>query len=199
MNKSDFINWIVKQAADVANYNSVNNSKNWLPADIAELNNRSKNDQLIRGQKVVPTDTNNWTHQSSLDQNNTTWLREKINQGGWPKNNAASTQAWNIAQHADHDPGFQRNAIEQMGSINPRSPQLAQLIDRHNINIGIPQVYGTINKITLNPKTQAWSSTPHEISDRRNLDQLRGHMGLGSFDKFQTEQQNILKTLAKPN
>lgn len=55
---------------------------------------------------------------SGVDRRNTERLREVVSQIGWPTiskvGKEASQDAWLLAQHADHDPAFQRQCLELM-------------------------------------------------------------------------------------
>ena len=89
-----------------------------------------------------------------IDAQNTDRLRQILAEHGWPGQSLVGEQgahdAWLIAQHADDDPAFQRQALELLaeavahGEAKPRD--LAYLTDRLRVNEGREQVFRHSNE-----------------------------------------------------
>lgn len=83
----------------------------------------------------------------AIDGANLKEFNEIVAACGWPKEAKGSHSAWLLAQHADSDPAFQRQARDLLevsvkaGIGAPRD--LAYLADRIASNEGRPQEYGT--------------------------------------------------------
>lgn len=83
----------------------------------------------------------------AIDGANLKELKEIVAACGWPREAKGSHSAWLLAQHADGDPAFQRQARDLLeasvkaGIGAPRD--LAYLADRIASNEGRPQEYGT--------------------------------------------------------
>ncbi|PZV88432.1 hypothetical protein SAMN05443287_12315 [Micromonospora phaseoli] len=93
-------------------------------------------DQQARSQTSRPDPGDDiWTWVREVDVDNTTWLTQIIDRHGWPRRNDVgkdvATAAWLLAQHADHDPDFQRHCLgllEQAvadGVVASRAPAIA--------------------------------------------------------------------------
>ncbi|MEK6928516.1 MAG: DUF6624 domain-containing protein [Nanoarchaeota archaeon] len=115
---------------------------------------------------------------------NTKLLKEFIKKNGWPikeKYSAeASSAAWLIAQHSDHDPMFQLQCLSLIiansySEDKELMQDIAFLLDRVLINMNQKQVFGT----QLNGKF----SVPNTISPN-NLDSLRKKIGLESMNHY---------------
>lgn len=85
-----------------------------------------------------------------LDKVHTERLKEIIAAIGWPVKSKvgprASTAAWLLAQHADHDVEFQKHCLLLLRALRAGDvvlKHIAYLTDRVNVNQGLPQVYGT--------------------------------------------------------
>ena len=87
---------------------------------------------------------------AAADARNARRLGEIITEGGWPSEapvgREGSQAAWLIAQHARHDPGFQRRCLELILStpghgLEPL--QIALLTDAVAVGEGQPEVYGS--------------------------------------------------------
>ncbi|MCL5090757.1 MAG: hypothetical protein M1514_01970 [Patescibacteria group bacterium] len=127
-----------------------------------------------------------------IDKENTQELKEIIKKIGWPTISKvgpiASWAAWLIAQHADHDPEFQKECLSliedcyQKGDVNPLN--LAYLTDRVAVNFGQKQIYGT----------QWKNNEVKPIENPENLDQRRQKMGLWPFELSQRFRQGKLTT-----
>lgn len=92
----------------------------------------------------------------------------------------ASGQAWLLVQHADHDPDFQRLALDRMqpyldaGGV--RRQGYAHLWDRVAVNTGQLQRYGTQ---PMDACAEDGLLDLKPVEDPLNLDMRRAEMGLG--------------------
>ncbi|OLF15040.1 hypothetical protein BU204_24335 [Actinophytocola xanthii] len=113
-------------------------------------------------------------------------LREIIARYGWPTfrlvGRNGATAAWVIAQHSDHDPGFQQRALTLMRAAarvgQADRIELAYLTDRVAVNHGRPQVYGT--QVTCIDDELG----PAPLIDPENVDQRRASVGLGPLQEY---------------
>ena len=122
-----------------------------------------------------------------IDARNTDRLRRILSEHRWPGRSLVGEQgaydAWLIAQHADHDPAFQREALDLLteavarGEASPR--ELAYLTDRVRVNEGGEQVFGTQMKPDENGMP-----VPRPIEDPERLDERRAEVGLEPFDQY---------------
>lgn len=122
-----------------------------------------------------------------IDAQNADRLRQILSDHGWPGKSLVGDQgahdAWLIAQHADRDPAFQRQALELLaeavahGEAKPR--ELAYLTDRVRVNEGREQVFGT----QMRPDENG-VPVPAPIEDPERLDERRTRVGLGPFDQY---------------
>jgi hypothetical protein len=128
----------------------------------------------------------------SLDRKNTRRMKQIIKAIGWPSiskvGKRAASAAWLLAQHADHDPKFQRQCLTLMkGQSKDDVPRhdIAYLEDRVLLNEGKKQKFGTQ---FCYPK--GWKVIPRPLANRRLLAKRRKEMGLESFE-------NNLKTMQR--
>jgi hypothetical protein len=128
------------------------------------------------------------------DEERTEHLREIIVAHGWPTyslvGEEAEDAAWAIAQHSDHDPGFQREAREWLliaVENDDASPgNLAYLTDRIAVGAGEPQTYGTqIGCGEDGPEP----STP--IADEAAVDERRAEVGLPPLADYYAELETV--------
>ena len=122
-----------------------------------------------------------------IDAQNTDRLRQILSERGWPGKSVVGEQgahdAWLIAQHADDDPAFQRQALELLaeavahGEAKPR--ELAYLTDRLRVNEGREQVFGT----QMRPDGDGLP-VPAPIEERERLDERRAEVGLEPFERY---------------
>ncbi|MGW5689330.1 DUF6624 domain-containing protein [Nonomuraea sp. NPDC003754] len=129
----------------------------------------------------------------SVDDDNTAYLKQVVDEYGWPGYDLVGEEgaqaAWLLAQHADHDLDFQRRCLALLqvavdgGQAAPRN--LAYLVDRVRVGEGRPQVYGT----------QYYASggifQPRPIEDPDRLDERRAEAGLGphvDYDRSMRQQ-----------
>lgn len=127
-----------------------------------------------------------------VDQRNTARLKDLILEHGWPTEaevgEEAANGAWLLVQHADKDPEFQKQALELLkkavakGQASKRN--LAFLIDRVQVNSGLPQTFGT--QFHGGPDGKL---VPHPIADKRKLDKLRKSHDLEPFAQYEKFMQ----------
>ncbi len=116
-----------------------------------ELLRRQEQDQAVRLAPTAERDTAHHQRWQAVDQANTQWLRQTINDYGWPGQALAgrdgAAAAWLLAQHADHDPEFQTHCLELLATAvtaGDAEPQHGALLeDRVRVAHGQPQVFGT--------------------------------------------------------
>ncbi len=118
------------------------------------------------------------------DDKNTDRMKQIVREIGWPSipkvGPAASTEAWLLVQHADHDKsGFQAKCLALMkelpeGEVDKHD--IAYLEDRVRSNSGQPLLYGT--QFRRNQDDE-WEVLPTE--DVEHLDERRASMGLEPF------------------
>jgi hypothetical protein len=147
------------------------------PALRAELLSRMERDQAARSGEpgtAVPEDL------KDVDQQNTRWLAALVEDRGWPGRSEVGEDgalaAWLLAQHADHDPAFQRRCLVLLagavdaGEADPAHQ--AYLTDRTRLREGRPQVYGT--QVTAD----ANGFRPQELAEPARVDERRASVGL---------------------
>ncbi len=122
-----------------------------------------------------------------VDVANTARLREIISQHGWPGRslvgNEGAHHAWLIAQHADRQLDFQREALELLAEAVSRGDaaqrDVAYLTDRVRMNEGREQVFGT--QIA---EVKDGNGVPWPVEDPANLDARRAAVGLSPFEEY---------------
>jgi hypothetical protein len=161
-----------------------------LNQDLAsELLKMSEVDQEMRNHAQL---TDEWD--ASIDERNTTRLKEIVAESGWPTittvGKEAARAAWLLVQHADHDPDFQTTCLEIMKNLptDEISPtDLAYLEDRVRINTGRPQLYGT------QFYGEGDTFGPRLIEDEADLDKRRSEVGLKPFAEYNAAIKEINK------
>jgi len=135
------------------------------------------------------------TWDSSVDSVNTERLKAIVQEHGWPTISKfgleVSQAAWIIAQHADHDVEFQAYCLKLMKNENPddlNPTHVAYLEDRVRVNQGQSQVYGT-QFFGVGAELK-----PRPIEDEEHLDELRAKVGLGSFEEYKKQIEEIDRT-----
>ncbi len=117
-----------------------------------------------------------------IDVANTDRLRVIVARHGWPGRSLVGDQgaddAWLLAQHADRQLDFQREALvllaEAVAADEAQRRHLAYLTDRVRMNEGREQLYGTqVGDVD--------QGTPWPIEDREAVDDRRRAMGLESL------------------
>ena len=113
-------------------------------------------------------------------------LKQIIAEHGWPSIGMvglrASTAAWLIAQHADHDLNFQRTCRDLMQACGPsevRACDTAYLIDRVLMQENKPQRYGTQLM-----ETDDGSYDFYPIEHIETVDERRAEVGLGTLTQY---------------
>lgn len=149
----------------------------------AELKVMAKEDQAMRLHAQEKAD--NWN--KNVDYRNTERMKDLVNEIAWPSiskvGKEASSNAWLLVQHADHDQEFQKKCLELMKS-EPENDvdkiNIAYLEDRVAVAEGRPQIYGTQFYKDSDGKMQ-----PRQILDLENIERRREEMGLESFEEYQ--------------
>ncbi len=148
-----------------------------FPDLATEINQMTEADQDMREKNL---EDGSWDVE--LDKRNTERMKEIVAQIGWPSaskvGGEASTNAWLLVQHADHDVDFQAVCLALMqelpaGEVRPED--IALLTDRVRVNRGQPQLYGTQFR-QIDGK-----HVPKEIEDVENVDERRKTMNLDTL------------------
>jgi len=133
-----------------------------------------------------------------LDERNTERLKAIIEQIDWPTvskvGEEASHMAWLLAQHADHDPDFQRQCLALLKDAPPGEIQLKEigyLDDRIRFHEGRPQLYGT--QFTV---SEDGVFGPAPIEDIEHLDERRASLDMGSFAGYAKGMYELNKDVA---
>lgn len=145
-----------------------------------EINEMAKRDQEMR----INAKKNPEAWDPSIDDANTSRFKEIVGQIGWPTiskvGEKVSDNAWLLAQHADHDPAFQKQCLALMKAADegdvPKA-NIAYLEDRILVGEGKLQQYGTQYF-----KTEAGATGVRPIEDMEHLNERRASMGLEPFD-----------------
>lgn len=151
-----------------------------FPELALEIRNMAAKDQDMRKQNIEDPDV--WNE--NVDRNNTERMKEIVRQIGWPTiskvGQEASSDAWLLVQHADHDVAFQAECLELM----KREPaggvalhDIAYLEDRIHVNNKTPQVYGT----QFDQKDGEF--IPREIENEDKVNLRRAEMGLPTLEE----------------
>ena len=124
-------------------------------------------------------------HLGRVDADNIAWLKNLIDQQGWPSRRTVGEEgadaAWLLAQHADQDPAFQRLCLQLMrqatdGDVD--ATQVAYLTDRVQLAHGLPQIYGT----QVEHVDGEWR--PRHLADPDTVDDRRAGVGLGPIADY---------------
>jgi hypothetical protein len=149
-----------------------------------ELPRRAEQDQDVRTNDSHPTE-GRLAVCAAIDEDNTAWLKGIVERYGWPGRalvgDEGSEHAWLLAQHADHDPVFQRRCLDLLGDAVVRgdaSPiNLAYLTDRVRLARGQRQLYGTQYE---SAPDGAWQPRPHPNPDLVN--ERRAAIGMSPIE-----------------
>ncbi|WP_211370400.1 DUF6624 domain-containing protein [Nonomuraea turkmeniaca] len=158
-----------------------------------ELLRRMQLDQEVRLSlpKSGPVPDDLMERWRSVDADNTTWLKQVVDEHGWPgydlvgENGAQA--AWLLAQHADHDLPFQQRCLALLqdavdrGQASPRN--LAYLVDRVRVGEERPQMYGT------QYHAPDGVLQPRPIEDHERLDERRAEAGLGPHADYDSSMR----------
>jgi hypothetical protein len=131
-----------------------------------------------------------------IDARNTAWMKEVVDQHGWPGKSLVGTdgaqKAWLLVQHADRDRAFQKRCLPLLAGAVKKgeaSPDhLAYLTDRVKVADKEKQVYGT-QFHEVGGKLE-----PYPIEDEANVDQRRKEVGLPPL----AEYRKMIEELYKP-
>lgn len=145
-----------------------------------EIQKMAKRDQEMRHK--LRHDNDAWDE--AIDRENTTRMKEIIDEIGWPTvskvGDENSSNAWLLVQHADHDVQFQKKCLELIkgapeNEVSKRD--IAYLEDRVAIGEGRPQIYGTqFQKID-------GEMQPLPIIDSDKVEARRREMGLEPLEE----------------
>ncbi|OYW45941.1 MAG: hypothetical protein B7Z08_12380 [Sphingomonadales bacterium 32-68-7] len=117
---------------------------------------------------------------------NTEWLKGVIAEHGWPKisevGQEAGMYAWLLAQHADHDPLFQRDVLRLIEPLaaqgEVRKPDFAYLYDRVMLKWAGKQRYGS------QAECRDGRLQPQPLEDEAAVNRLRAEMDLGPVEDY---------------
>lgn len=159
-------------------------SKKQFEAIAAELKAMYEEDQMMRRQYLSDRKNQKWD--DSIDLRNTKRLQEIIEDIGWPSiskvGDEGAMHAWLLAQHADHNPQFQKRCLALMkdeSKDDVDTQDIAFLEDRIAVGEGRPQLYGTQFYEDSDGQTK-----PRPILDPKNIEKRRKEMGLDSFEEY---------------
>jgi hypothetical protein len=147
----------------------------------AELLRRAEQDQAARGESGA-----DWELVASVDADNLAWLKNVVTEMGWPGRSAVGEDgahaAWLLAQHADHDPAFQRTCLDLLTEAEQHGEatrsELAYLTDRVLLAEGQPQEYGT----QMMGRKDGW--VPRRLRDPEHVDERRAAVSLGPLANY---------------
>lgn len=156
-----------------------------------ELLARAERDQQARRAALVSSgeesDPAHWHAVRRIDDDNNAWLQKIVDASGWPGSDRVghdgAKAAWMLVQHADHDPAFQRRALDHMAAsveagLADRT-DFAMLTDRVLLAEGVPQRYGT-----QFATGQDGVMRVRPVSDEAGLEDRRRAMGLPSMAAY---------------
>lgn len=132
------------------------------------------------------------TTAGTVDRENTTWLKEVVENRGWPTitlvGQDGAKAAWLLVQHADADPKFQRKCLDLMAKLpkaEASQTDIVYLTDRVLLAEGKKQVYGTQFHM-VNGKLQ-----PRPLDDEASVDKLRASVGLPPLAEYAKEMAKV--------
>ncbi len=172
----------------------------------AELFRRVAKDQFIRSHFTAAAARTSWAagltdnargyafgavarDGCGVDEDNTAWLKADIQANGWftldSFGNDADQAAFLLVQHADKDPGFQREVLAMLEPLlaqkQTRPTSYAYLFDRVAVADKRPQRYGTQGRCT---GPGVWE--PFDVEAPDGLDQRRATVGLPTEAEYKT-------------
>ncbi len=135
-----------------------------------------------------------WDEVAKIDAENTAWLKEIVDESGWPTYSEVGVDggdaAWLILQHADKDPGFQRRCLDLMASLPKQEVSqmnLAALMDRVLLAEGKNQLYGTQFVV----RDGEW--VPLRLEDEENVDARRAEVGLPPLAEYKEVLEAVMR------
>ena len=147
----------------------------------AELLRRAERDQAARRLPLHGEGAEDIETVARVDAENLPWFKEVVAEIGWPGRSAVGEDgaeaAWLLAQHADTNPGFQRQCLDLLAVAADQGEatrvQVAYLTDRVLLAEGKPQEFGT----QVTARSGQW--VPCQLRDPGSVDQRRAAMSLG--------------------
>lgn len=129
---------------------------------------------------------------AAIDSVHTARVRDILATIGWPATSRVGRQAaqamWLLVQHADAQPGFQREALVHLeravAAGEASGTNLAYLTDRVLLAEGKPQQFGT----QLTRREGRWQ--PRPIADSAGVDERRRSVGLGPLAEYVLRQNS---------
>ncbi len=166
-----------------------------LPAIRDELLRRAEKDQAIRNQLISGgSGPQVIAELRRVDKENRLWLEPLVEKHGWLGTSKVGKDgahaAWLLVQHADQDPGFQRQCLDRMSALGNEEVNLtnvAYLTDRVLLAEGKPQRYGTQfsmqdGKLTMQP-----------CEDLEKLNQRRRSVGLTTIEEYRKTIEQVYR------
>jgi hypothetical protein len=148
---------------------------------------RQEWDTLMQNQKPSELESSALqTRWRAIDAENLKQLKEILTACGWPREKKDSHSAWLLAQHADSDVAFQRQARNLLeASVKAgvgEARDLAYLADRIAANEGRPQEYGT--QFTQPDRCHL---VLEPVDSRELVNRRRLAIGLQSLEDYEAE------------
>lgn len=135
-----------------------------------------------------------------VDRENSKWLSAILDRLGWPGvslvGSGASRAAWALAQHADHDPAFQRRCLDLMASAvaegEAEASDLAYLTDRVLLKEQSRQVFGTqCEKVD-------GQFLPDRLDEPETVDDRRAAAGLAPLAEYLESMSRLYRAGPMP-
>jgi hypothetical protein len=135
-----------------------------------------------------------WAEIAKIDANNTKWLKAIVSERGWPTYSEVGIDggdaAWLLVQHADADPGFQRQCLDLMTALPKHEISqlsVAYLTDRVLLKEGKNQIYGTQFIV------QEGELVPNRLEDEENVDARRAEVGLPPMAEYKATLEAVMR------
>jgi predicted RNA-binding Zn-ribbon protein involved in translation (DUF1610 family) len=140
----------------------------------AELLLRLEGDQAAR-RAVLRGEATALEEMVHVDQQNSRWLAAVLDEHGWPGRRLVGDDrahaAWLIAQHADHDPPFQRRCLDLVSAAvredDAAPSDRAYLTDRVQLKELGYQTYGTQYVVVGGTRVLRTVKEPEALEERR--------------------------------
>lgn len=140
-------------------------------------------------QKMRADATQEWDDE--VDIKSTAAMKEIIAQIGWPTiskvGKDAAEAAWLLVQHADQEPGFQKECIalmEREPDTEVEKSLIAYLDDRIRVNTDQLQRYGTQFREEYDEDGKVIKYEPLPIEDLEHVNERRLSMGLDTMEEY---------------
>ena len=126
---------------------------------------------------------------------NTERVKRVISDFGWISSHVfgdrASSDAWLLVQHADHNLDFQKSYLQEMQSFADKTPEehkhYGYLLDRVLVNSGELQEYGTQGYMDLG--VGKW--VLHPVREPEHLNKRRLSLGMEPHDEYIQDMNNM--------